>query len=371
MNSGPTPDFDRLASLIRTDPVLARVREAAGERPVRLVGGAVRDGLSGRPVDDLDLVVEGDPAGLALSLDPEARVNERFGTADLVVEGIPVDIATARTETYARPGALPDVLPATFEEDLARRDFSVNAMAIGIGEDSELVDPLGGVDDLASGVLRVLHDDSFVDDPTRAFRAARYAARLGFDLEPKTADLLMATNTSTVSQDRVEAELRLMAREEKALEALRLAGVWGLIRLGPDRLGIAAEALELLDGGWAELDRPEVILAAVFDGLGFVEELRPEPADPWDGYRRARSRDQLELLIARACGVEWLDAWRNEWSLVRLDITGGDLLAAGVPEGPQIGAGLDAAREARLNGRASDADQELAIALESIGKGEA
>jgi len=358
-----TPDFDGLATLLWTDPTLARIREVAGERVVHLVGGAIRDGLLGRPVDDFDLVVEGDPAPLARALDPAATVNERFGTADLILDGVPVDIATARTETYARPGALPDVTPAGFGDDLSRRDFTINAMAMGLEEHAELIDPHGGLGDLASGVIRVLHDRSFEDDPTRAFRAARYAARLGFDLEPRTADLLMGTTTSTVSRDRIETELRLMAAEPEAIEALRLAGVWGLARFEPGRLEVARRAVELLEAGWDDLDRTEVILESTFGSLGYVDDLRPEPPDPWEGYRRARGRDPLELLVARAAGVEWLDEWQREWRGLELEITGADLLAAGLPEGPGIGAGLDAAREARLTGRAHGADEELAAAL--------
>src|SRR5690606_5541075 len=97
------------------------------------------------------------------SLDPDVQVNDRFGTVNLRIGGQPVDIATARTETYARPGALPDVVPGSLREDLVRRDFTINAMAIGIGDDGELIDPFGGIADLESGVLRVLHDNSFED----------------------------------------------------------------------------------------------------------------------------------------------------------------------------------------------------------------
>ncbi len=370
MSPGIDPDFNRLASLIWTHPAIDRVR-AAATTPVYLVGGAIRDGLAEFRVDDIDLVVEGDPTRLARALDPDARVNDRFGTVNLVIEGEPVDIATARTETYARPGALPEVRPGSLEEDLIRRDFTVNAMAIGIGRDSELIDPFGGIADLRSGVLRVLHDRSFEDDPTRALRAARYAARFGFDLEPRTAELMMRTNLATISRDRVENELNLIALEDNALEALRLAQRWGLIEFDEDRLDLAERAIELIEiEPWrGESPREAVILAAVFGDHERIPTLLEEPASPWDGYRKARGHSPLELVLARAAGATWLDRWQREWRWVELEITGADLLAAGVAEGPRIGEGLDAALEAKLNRGVSGAEDESEVALAALGVG--
>jgi tRNA nucleotidyltransferase (CCA-adding enzyme) len=368
MATGIDPDYNRLASLIWTHPAIARVREAASQ-PVYLVGGAIRDGLADFEVDDIDLVVEGDPVPLATSLDPDARINERFGTVNLLVEGEPVDIATARTETYPRPGALPEVKAGSLEDDLVRRDFTINAMAIGIGRDSELIDPLGGIADLKSGVLRVLHDKSFVDDPTRALRAARYAARFGFDLEPKTAELMMTVNTSSVSHDRLENELRLIAEEDNALEALRLARLWSLVEFEEERLDLAEAATQLIEvDPWREdTTREAVILEAVFGDLQRATELTIEPATPWDAVRLARGRTPLELVLGRALGGRWLDRWQLEWRWIELEITGADLLAAGVPEGPQLGEGLDAALEAKLNYGVSGAEEEMAIALQAAG----
>jgi tRNA nucleotidyltransferase (CCA-adding enzyme) len=370
MTHGITPDFNRLATLVWTHPAIARVREAATE-PVFLVGGAIRDSLADFRVDDIDLVIEGDPRSLVERLDPEARFNDRFGTATLLIDGSPVDVATARTETYARPGALPDVSPGSLEDDLIRRDFTINAMAIGIGEEAELVDPLGGVTDLKSGVLRVLHDKSFEDDPTRALRAARYAARFGFDLEPKTAELMMAVNLGSISRDRVENELRLIAREDNALEALRLARLWGLVDFEEERLDLAEAAIELVEvEPWREeAPREAVILEAIFGGLERAGELTAEPAGPWEAFRLARGRSPLELVLGRVLGASWLDRWQRDWRWVELEITGADLLAAGVPEGPRVGEGLDAAMEAKLNRAVSGAEEEMRVALDAVGAG--
>ncbi len=368
MTPGIDPDFNRLATLIRTHPAIAPIREAA-TTPLYLVGGAIRDALADFRVDDIDLVIEGDPVPLAAGFDPAAKVNDRFGTVNLLVDGYPVDIATARTETYSRPGALPDVRPGTLEDDLRRRDFTINAMAIGIDEGSEMIDQFGGIADLESGVLRVLHDASFEDDPTRALRAARYAARLDFDLEPKTAELMMKVNLGSISRDRVESELRLIALEDNALEALRLARLWGLVDFPEERLDLAEQAIELIEiEPWRdEAPREALILEVVFGNLSGAEELLGEPGTPWQACRLTRGRTALELVVARALGAVWLDRWQREWRWVELEITGADLLAAGVPEGPQIGAGLDAALEAKLGRGESGVEAEMAVALKAVG----
>jgi len=370
MTHGISPDFNRLASLLWTHPTIDRVRKAA-DQPVFLVGGAIRDGLADFQVDDIDLVVEGDPRPLAEKLDPEARFNERFGTLNLTIDSVPVDIATARTETYSRPGALPEVAPGRLEDDLIRRDFTINAMAIGIEEHAELIDPFGGLADLESGVLRVLHDRSFQDDPTRALRAARYAARLGFDLEPKTAELMLQVKLGTISRDRVENELLLIAGEDNALDGLRLARAWGLVDFPVGRLDLAEAAIELVEvDPWRdEAPREALILEAVFGREDATGDLLAEPSTPWEGWRKARNRSPLDLVIARARGATWLDRWQREWRLVELEITGTDLIAAGVPEGPRVGEALDAAREAKLNQGIAGVEAEMAAALEAVRTG--
>ncbi len=199
--------IDDLAEALRSAyPELEAVHELAGGKPVYLVGGAVRDLLLGRGRADIDLVVEGDAAALATRLGGEVVEHERFATAKADLDGHEVDIATARAESYPHPGALPEVQPtAGIADDLARRDFTINAMAIPLRRDPELIDPHRGREDLEAGLLRVLHGGSFEDDPTRALRAARYAARFDFELEPETAALLGRADLSTVSVDRRDA----------------------------------------------------------------------------------------------------------------------------------------------------------------------
>ena len=158
-----------------------------------LVGGPVRDALLGTPVKDLDFVLEGEAAEVARRLAAElgGRVvsHARFGTASLLCGDVRVDLVTARKETYPHPGALPQVSAGTISDDLARRDFSVNALAIPLAvNDPQVMDAHGGIADLRLGLIRTLHSESFVDDPTRVLRAVRYEQRLGFRIEENHSD---------------------------------------------------------------------------------------------------------------------------------------------------------------------------------------
>ncbi|MDQ2623352.1 MAG: hypothetical protein M3Y45_09990 [Actinomycetota bacterium] len=370
MANRTSPEIDRLDAFLRSSPVLERVRDACGETPVFLVGGAIRDALCGFPVDDIDLVVEGDPGPLVHELDPAATVHERFGTAELRVGGHPVDIARARTEKYPFPGALPEVTPGSITDDLSRRDFTVNSIAVpltgSVSLPGDVIDPFNGMRDLESGVLRVLHPESFRDDPTRALRGARYAARFDFDLAPATADLLDTVDLSTISRDRLMAELILISREEQALEALRLISVWGLVPVDDERLALARDAVGLLEQDpWAgAATREEAIFGACFRELDPVlEALFPEPALPSDGVERASRFDPVDLLLARAAGIGWLDVWREQWRWIELEITGADLLAAGIPQGPAVGAGMKAALRQKLDRGTEGLAAELEVAL--------
>jgi tRNA nucleotidyltransferase (CCA-adding enzyme) len=372
----------RLRERLDAIPALSAVRDAAGALELYLVGGAVRDLILRLGRIDLDLAVEapGDAvAALARRIDPEARVHERFGTATATAAGLPVDLAATRAEVYESPGALPRVEPAPIGDDLARRDFTINAMAVRIAEEPRLLDPHGGLADIGAGLLRVLHERSFADDPTRALRAARYAARLGLALEPRTAELLRASDLDTVSAERVEAELRRLAGEPDPAAALRLLVDWGLVEADVEP---ASAALEVLGrphwGGIA--DRATTFLAAARVRAG--RYLAPAAVDrarelvglpslpPSELTARARGHTGVELAIARALGADWLDLYVAEWRDVRLDVGGGDLLAAGVPEGPALGRGLAAALAAKLDGQVTGRAEELAVALEAAQRDE-
>lgn len=377
-NKRMTPSPNRSESIAEAlehmHPELARVRELAQD-PVFLVGGAVRDLLLGRGRADIDLVVEGDAEELARRLGAAVITHERFGTAKLTLDGHEVDVAGARSESYPHPGALPVVEPgADLAADLRRRDFTINSMAIPLRGEPRLIDPYGGQADLAAGRLRVLHPGSFVDDPTRAIRAARYAARFGLVPEDETLRLLRGTKLDTVSADRRDAELMRLAGERTAPDGFALLGAWGLLDLREGGAELAAAAAELLGGGpWAglaPLDRTQLTAAIGPEG-GELQLAAARPERPSEGVEIAKGRDPVELVLARAMGAAWLDDYVAEWRHVALQIDGDDLIAAGLQQGPALGRGLGAALRMKLDGELGEGrEAELAAALEAARSGD-
>lgn len=348
--------LERLRAL-RVSPALDRLSAEPG---VWVVGGAVRDVLLGHVPAEIDLVVEGDAVALARGLGERATVHEPFGTAS----AMGVDIASARRETYPRPGALPLVeTGVTIEEDLARRDFSVNAMAVRLSDGTFREWP-GAHDDLEAGLLRVLHPRSFEDDPTRVLRMARYAARLGFR---PAADTPPAGDVWTVGGARLGAELRRLAAEPQP------AGFEWLERLGVrlfDDVSHVGEAV-------ARLDSPVVALAATgisretLDALAFPASEREailRAQAPWvrDALERedwVRVRYASREAVAVAGPDEPARRWLDELSALRLSITGDDLIAAGL-EGPAVGEALERAW-ASLYAGARTRGEQLSAALRS------
>ena len=206
---------------------LVRLMEAIGAiaahqgRQLYLVGGGVRDLLLERETFDLDLVTDGDAIGLAQLLSNTTQgkiiVHTRFRTANVRWNEWSIDLTTARSETYDHPGALPRVKPGSLSDDLFRRDFTINAMAMQLspGRYGDLIDLYGGQEDLGRGLIRVLHEQSFIDDATRIWRALRYEQRLDFNLEMETLELLKRDTImlDTISGDRIRHELELVLKE--------------------------------------------------------------------------------------------------------------------------------------------------------------
>jgi tRNA nucleotidyltransferase (CCA-adding enzyme) len=426
--------IDALAHLPGGPQLLAACEQR--EDDVSLVGGAVRDLLLARTPRELDVVVAHDAGGLARQLadvlGARVTVHERFGTALVEWEEGRVDIAARRAESYAAPGALPDVRAGSVEEDLARRDFTVNAIALTLTGASR--GAVHGAEhalaDLHATVLRVLHDRSFLDDPTRLWRLARYSARLDFQPEPHTAGLaaaaVAARALATVSPARVGAELRLALGELDAPSALEridalalLAALHPRLRFDGDLARASLDLLALAETAGRRPPRQELLMLAVLltsiaaptdgprDGVplqereGELYELLGElefPAADRDlaSYEAISMRDAAERLagartpsqVYRAAshmapeGVALAGAWgalhggyaraaqaAREWLTalhhVTLQITGDDLLAAGVPQGPEIRRRLDAALLRKLDGAlAGDGrDAELDAAL--------
>jgi tRNA nucleotidyltransferase (CCA-adding enzyme) len=225
---------DSLA-LVRSIGNLARSRGVSAY----LVGGPVRDLLLKLPNLDLDIAVEGNGIRLAdawAALHRGALVTRypAFKTATVrLPDGRLIDFATARRETYARRGAYPAVEPSGIQDDLFRRDFTINAMAIAIDPENwgKIIDPFGGQADLLSRKLRVLHEKSFLDDPTRILRAARFKARLGLMVEPKTSKLLRSAIKikvlDTIKPQRYLKDFNKVLKEPNSVEAVECLKAWG------------------------------------------------------------------------------------------------------------------------------------------------
>src|SRR4051812_3198071 len=306
-------DPGRLPERVDSLAAIDLLRQIAARAPAYLVGGVVRDLLLGRPVTDVDVAIEGDAEALSDLPGFSLERDGLFLTGRLEEGDVKIDVAQTRAESYPRPGALPEVRPASITEDLARRDFTVNAMAFPLSGDRDLLDPHGGVDDLRIGLLRILHETSFVDDPTRALRAARYAARFGFELEPETERLLRDTDLSTVSEDRIDNELRRIAAEDDPAAPLRVIAEWGVMpRLDPAASDRVAEVARLASAepwsGW--VDRELAVMLAIVRPLPQIRELAAAtPERPSVAVRLAATWDPAQLLVARALGAEWLDRY--------------------------------------------------------------
>jgi tRNA nucleotidyltransferase (CCA-adding enzyme) len=377
-----------------------------GLPPAYLVGGAVRDLLRGAEPNDLDIAVEGDARStsraVADRLGGGVREYERFGTADVITPDQTFHLATTREEAYDAPGELPRVSQTSLAEDLRRRDFTVNAMALGLtGDDvGHLYDPHGGLADLQAGLIRVLHERSFLDDPTRLLRALRYATRLDFALDPETERLareaVAADALSTVSGKRIGTDLMDLLREEKLARAITkmreleihsalhpdldpdpelvASAALGAVAIGADRAVAALAALvesapEELDLWLADLhlqaEQRDAASRAARVGPRIAMALRERERSPSE-LRALLGREPLEALalaLALRAPSEPVLRWVTELSGVGLEISGDDLLAAGVPEGPAVGRALEETLRRKLDGVVSGRDQELETAL--------
>jgi tRNA nucleotidyltransferase (CCA-adding enzyme) len=379
--------------------VATKLAESGG-LPLYLVGGAVRDLLLETGQVDVDLVVEGDAIAIAtlLAEKTNARLvtHPRFGTAVVRTKELRIDLASARAERYERPGVLPSVRRSTIDDDLARRDFTVNAMALRLTGPNAgtLLDPFGGRSDLQERRIRVLHPESFRDDPTRLLRAVRYAGRMGFEIERGTQALLRRDRAylDKVSGARLRRELELIASEPHAGRILAAAESQGLLKailptlhvsirdpgsaVGLDRAAVVFAVLawgssqdqaEALIGRLSLTSRQAVAVrgAASLKGRGAAlakEGLRPSEvvctfADiPEDAVEALRLVTESALVRDRAA------RYLREWRKVRPRLSGKDLEAAGVPPGPAIGSALRALRCARLDGVVTTREQELSFA---------
>ena len=381
--------------------MLLAAAESAAKRGERafLVGGIVRDLLLGAGGLDLDVMVEGDAReaarGLAAARGGTVKTHDRFLTATVSVGAVRIDFATARKERYARPGALPTVRPADLDADLARRDFTVNAMAASLDPQrfGDVIDPHGGRADLDAGLIRVLHERSFIDDATRILRACRYAARFGFTLEDETERLAREATgrLRAISGSRIRHEIERTLEEAAPGAAFDLAERLGaLAAIHPGfHLGHAtARALDEAASGGGTLGfailgaaLSEETAAALAKRLAVRAGIRRAMTD---AARLASRREALaapalkdsEVYAALspyvreavlACrftagdGImaERIDDFTGRLADVRPVLSGDDVIALGIESGPRVGQLLAGLLRARLDGEVETKQDEI------------
>jgi tRNA nucleotidyltransferase (CCA-adding enzyme) len=438
----PPPRRSKIANAIEAalpGPLLNLLQQASELAqelgyPLYVVGGFVRDLLLGEPTLDMDLVVEGDAIQLARRLGrrvgASTRSHKQFGTAKLILEGreaefgvSALDFASARMEFYAQSAALPEVESSSIKADLHRRDFTINTLAIRLdsGHYGQLLDFYGGEQDLRDGLIRVLHSLSFIEDPTRIMRAARFEQRLGFTIEPRTAELIdnALSMLARVSGERIRHELYLILCEPEPERVLcRLDDLDVLPQIHP-RLGGIEEVSELFErlrqilatGQWDihpekngrpapglylalltyHLSRSELealasrlkIIRADLTLLRQVLDLREKaPALDQPDLSNREICDLLRYSSTSARLIQWLCTrserersrlWRYETELrhVQPEVDGDYLKSLGLKPSPLFSRLLNAVRDARLDGKLQTVEEEKALIaglLEEWGK---
>ena len=371
---------------------IGRIAESEGMNSY-LVGGAVRDTLLQRPVHDLDICIEGNALELTDKIEAELNavisMKSQFLTARIELAGMTIDIATCRKESYAEPASLPIVQPSSVERDLARRDFTINAMAIDISPTNwgELIDPFHGNEDLENRTVRTLHEDSFADDPTRIFRALRYSKRLDFAISPSTiVDIGRYANyINKLSSDRIIAELGKMYTEPRFTHIFTSAsqlGIMSIIHPGFQWSDSHVSAIQkALDQGLSPEDAfiattgyllsEEDQIAALAEritnssrsrdllidtvAIRSLEnqltqpDLKPSLIHAYLGKYAPPAIEATRALTDNVPFAEILSRELTEFRLVQTSLTAKDLLAMDVPQGPAIGAILETLRTTVLD----------------------
>jgi tRNA nucleotidyltransferase (CCA-adding enzyme) len=382
------------------------IAHTRGEK-LYLVGGVVRDLMLGQANLDLDLVVEGNAIELAQLLKKSVKgkitTHSRFNTAKLQWNNWSVDLTTARTETYEKPGALPTITPGSIDEDLGRRDFTINAMALGLnpGIYGQPIDPHGGRDDLKNKLIRVLHEKSFIDDATRIWRALRYEQRLDFHLEKKTLSLLKhdLEMLKTISADRTRYEVECILREpypEKVF--MRAAELGVLAHLHPDLRGDGwlkekfEQARKLSDPAPPEaglylallayplakdetehfisrLKLPKALAQILNDSAALKTKIRllATPGLSPSGIFRLLEAYSSPAMVANSIATESPTASQNihlyltRLKYIEIALTGDDLIKMGVTTGPEIREIMEKLQKARLDGEIATREDEVEL----------
>jgi tRNA nucleotidyltransferase (CCA-adding enzyme) len=378
-----------------------------------LVGGFVRDALLSKPINDFDVVIEGDATRLGRALvkrfGGRVTVHAPFKTAAWYLPDTPddfIDLISARSETYAHPAALPTVTLGTLDDDLRRRDFTINAMAVQMNREGigEVIDPLAGRDDLQLGLMRVLHPGSFIDDPTRLFRLFRYAERYGFKVESGTGALIPGALgiVDQLSPERLRHELDLILEEEDSIPMLEQLWAHGILQQVKPSLPSDEATLSRLQGSWSQFSLPqnpvpstisqtrdrrwtvwllglsEKEIRALGKRLHFTADLLKQCLavsslfqsidsfsciHPSECVRRLDKFSAESILVVSFCAPHaeersMLQKYLTEWKGVKPHTTGDALILMGVPFGPRIGEILWRLRAAWLDGEVASVAEE-------------
>jgi len=385
---------------------IKRAAKLAGERGKKLylAGGLVRDLLMDKPGLDIDLVLEGDATLLASEMaqgkDVKVTLHKPFLTANLRWREFSIDLTTARRESYAHPGALPAVQPGSLKDDLLRRDFSVNAMAVSLSpaDYGQLIDLYGGLADINHRLIRILHEKSFIDDATRIWRAIRYEQRLDFNIEAGTLALLHRglPMLKTISGDRIWYEMECVFGEELPEKFFARAGELGVLtylhpelrvdgwltawfdqarRLSlpgkpPLGLYLALLAYNLNSTTLKQLINylklSKVLSQTLRDSRGVkahLEALSEEVLQPSAIHcmLQGHSEQAITANLIASNSVETrrnIQLYLDKLRYVKTALDGNDLIALGIPQGPLIKAALDMLLDARLDGEVESREDE-------------
>ena len=368
-----------------------------------LVGGSVRDLILGRPLSDIDISVECRPENLLKT--PELRGTllvsaSDFGTAKFNINNELIDVAMARSEVYPEPGMLPEVRPSDIDNDLARRDFTINSIAVSLCPENwgEVLDAFNSISDLRSKTIKVIHSKSFIDDPTRIFRAARYMAKLDFTLNLKTQNLLLGSINSlkNLSGVRVSNELTKIFLEADPGKIIRLLNSWGVMTcvyesldtslidwdclnidssLQNDRdvIGFLLMSLSLPSFERQKFSERMVFNSSVskaIEDLTLIENMKPhfKASDVYETLSQCS-----EAALATACLfhkgyiAEHVDLFEEKLKHVRLSIDGNDISDLGIGPGPQTGQILRTIHTSLLDGDIISREEQIELAKTLIG----
>lgn len=352
------------------------ITAANSETELWLVGGSVRDIILGNPINDFDLTSEmpADELGELLleSHNGRKKSQSQFKTQKLIIKDSVIDLATARTEIYENPGSLPKISLGNIEDDLMRRDFSINALAISLHPDNfgRLLDRINGYKDINQRLIRVLHPNSFQDDPSRLFRAVRYQIRLGFKIEKQTLALIKrdAQFIASISSARLRREIELILREENSIEMILEAAnltILSNVNLLLTTSNIKDPLVQSINRGLSSdvllgvlcsvLSQEEILnfkkrlgvtkkQARILDDVASLKKIESVFGEPLDAERLdsilLTSHEDAILAIASSTSnrmvAKNLDRYLAGYAS-KLPLTGTELVALGIKAGPEIG----------------------------------